>query len=483
MSTKLLAIVRDQIASAEAEKTTLTKERDVRQAEADALITNAEGESRDLDNKEAARFREVNAQIREIDAKLDNDDESDLGINQRLVRLNDRKAELDAHLEARDKSQKAAEQWADRAVDTERVGGVARVKSEPRTYSRDTERRGQSFFRDFYAREVNKDPDAIGRLERHQREARLNELAGYETRDVGTGAFTGLTVPQYLTDQFAPLARAMSPTVQICNRHPLPADGMTMNISRLTTGTGIGAQSSEGDAATETNADDTMLSVPVRTYDGFQDISRQAVDRSVGVDDLIAQDLINAYWTKLDDGIINGDGTLGTHLGIRSTAAIESVIYATGTPTAAGLYPKLAELISEIQSGVFMGVTHFIAAPRRWWWLASTVSTSRPFLHVSGVATEQAGNIGATEYMANNRNILGVDVVVDGNIPTTLGGATNEDVILAVTAPQLHLWHDDGPLFIRSDQVLGSTLQVRVVCYSYSAFTAGRYPGAHEYSR
>jgi HK97 family phage major capsid protein len=480
MSTKLLAIVRDQIKSAEAEIETLNKEREVRQAEADRLVADAEKESRDLDNKEQARFREVAAQIREIDAKLDNDsdDADERGLTQTLEALKERKAELDASFEAREKAQKAAERWSAREVQTEVRGGSARIKSEPRTYSPDAARRGQSFFRDIYARQWNQDPGAAERLERHSREARFNELAGYEARDVTSSNFSGLVVPQYLTDMVAPMQRAMAPTVAIANRHELPANGNTIEISRITTGTAVGAQSGEGGANTETDIDDTLLTVNVRTYTGMQDVSRQALERGTMVESILTEDLGRAYWTKVDSDVLNGLGTNGTHTGIRSTSNIEAVTYATSTPAVGELYPKLAELISEIQAGVYMGVSHFIMHPRRWWWIASQVSESRPFLHVPGVSTEQAGNVGGTDYAADG-NILGVPVVVDGNIPITLGGSTNEDVIIGVTARELHFWHDNGPLFIRAEQPQADTLEVRFVLYSYSAFTAGRYPGAH----
>jgi hypothetical protein len=71
-------------------------------------------------------------------------------------------------------------------------------------------------------------------------------------------------------------------------------------------------------------------------------------------------------------------------------------------------------------------------------------------------------------------------VVVDGNVPTNLGGGTNEDVIIGVTAPELHLWEDlPAPLLIRTDEALANQLSVRFVVYGFSAFTAGSYPGAH----
>jgi HK97 family phage major capsid protein len=475
MSTSLLLQVREQVKAKLAEKDTLLKEQEVRISEADAIKAEAEkrGEG-DLDPQEAARFRELSGQVSDITKRLET-------LTEEKAALDEREAELISFEEARANSTKVAKAWADRSDTPGEVSTVARVKSEARTYSAEAEKRqGTSFYRDLFASFTYRDPEASSRLERHAREARLHEAAGLEYRDVGTSAFAGLTVPQYLTDMAAPIARAMAPTVAITNRHPLPNDGMTVNISRITTGTGVAVQSTDNETVQETNADDTLLTVNVRTYAGMQDVSRQALERSTGVDDILTQDLVRAYWTTLDDAILNGAGTLGTHTGIRSTSSIISVAYADTSATVAELYPKLADLIQQIQSGVYMGVTHFIMHPRRWWWLASSVGTSFPFLNVNNVDTVQAGNIGSTDYMAQNRNILGIPVIVDGNIPTTLGTGTNEDVILGVTAPELHLWHDpSAPLLIRAEQPLANQLAVRFVVYGYSAFTAGRYPGAH----
>lgn len=481
MSTKLLAIVREQREAADKEIETLNKERLVRQTEADALIEHAETEKRDLDAKEAARFREVNAQIREIDAQLDSDDEEHLGATQRRDRLAERESELREHLESAEKAKENARAWADRSPDAGTVQrGGARVRSEPRTYTPEAQRQGVSFYRDVFNRQWNSDTKAADRLDRHQREVALHELAGYEQRVGTTGNYSGLVVPQYLTDMVAPLARALAPTVAICNRHDLPDNGNTIELSRITTGSSVGAQSTEGaDSASSVDVDDTLLEVKVRTYDGMQDVSRQSLERGTLVESIVTQDLGRAYWTKVDSDILNGAGTNGTHLGIRSTGSIQSVAYASATPAVGELYPKLADLIQRVQSGAFMGVSHFIMAPRRWWWIASQLSDKKPLVHIPGVATEQAGNLGATDYAAVDRDILGVPVVLDGNIPTTLGTSTNEDVIIGVTADELHFWHDNGPMFLRAEQTLVDKLNVRFVLYSYSAFTAGRYPGAH----
>jgi HK97 family phage major capsid protein len=354
-------------------------------------------------------------------------------------------------------------------------GRGARVIAEPHVYDAGSAAEGTSFLRDLWMAKRG-DAGAGERLARHAREAEL------EYRDVGTGAFAGLTVPAYLTDLVARAARAGRPTADICTKHPLPPEGMTASISRITTGSGVAVQASENAAVTETNMDDTLLSANVATYPGMQDVSRQAVERGTGIDEIVVADLARAYHTAVDSAILNADGSGGTHLGIRSTSGIVSVSYTDASPTAAELYPKLFDLVQQIQSGVFMGVSHLIMHPRRWWWLASQVGTSFPFLQLANAPQGAAGQVlGTGTYEKGLAGVLStVGVIVDANIPTNLGGGTNEDVILGVTADELHLWETPDPvLFIRSDEALSSNLTVRFVAYGYSAFTAGRYPGAH----
>jgi hypothetical protein len=72
-------------------------------------------------------------------------------------------------------------------------------------------------------------------------------------------------VPQYLTDMYAPKVQAMRPFADICNKHDLPPDGMTVNISRITTGTSTALQATENVAVSETDIDDTLLTENVQT--------------------------------------------------------------------------------------------------------------------------------------------------------------------------------------------------------------------------
>jgi HK97 family phage major capsid protein len=431
----------------------LISEREAAKGALDAVLEVPAAEARDLTEDEQAVFTEARDKVKSLDTDIE--------------AVEARVAELEA-IEARNR--KAAEVRPS-------YDGVARVGDETRTYNPDTDRTGDQFMRDVLNQRA--DFAANERLSRHMAEERIERNGGVESRAFGTSAVAGLVVPQYLTDMVAPAARAMRPTADIATKHSLPADGMTVNISRITTGTSAAAQASENAAVSETNLDDTLLTINVRTIAGQQTVSRQALDRGTGVGEVVLSDLVRAYHTNLDNQILNSDGTSGTHLGIRSTGSIVAVTYTDASPTAAEAYPKLFDLIQQVQSGVYMGLSHFVMHPRRWWWFASQVGTSFPFITPVNAGVQQGGSVATREYGGISGYIAGVPVVVDGNIPTNLGGGT-EDVILGVTAEELHLWEEAGsPLYIRADQTNAASLGELLVVFGYSAFSAGRYPGAH----
>lgn len=377
----------------------------------------------------------------------------------------------------------AAERAALRTTVTETPAlrtATVQVKSEARTYTRHAERtEGRSFIADLLARKEG-DFDAAQRLARHMAEERAERGAQIEARAVGTGAFAGLVVPQYLTDLVAPLARAGRPLADICAIKELPPTGMEVNISRITTGTSAAVQASQNTAVSETDMDDTLLTVPVVTISGQQVVSRQAIERGTGIDQQVVSDLVRAYHTSLDNQLLNGSGVSGQHTGLQTLSGAVGVTFTSGSPTVALLWPNLFNLIQQVQSGVFAGVTHWVMHPRRFWWIASNVGTNFPFVQLAGTAPQVAGSVSGTQYGQGVSGILaGVPVIVDANVTTTNG--TNQDVIYGITASECHLWEDpNAPMYIRAeDGPAVTSLGVNLVVYGYSAFTAGRYPGAH----
>jgi HK97 family phage major capsid protein len=413
----------------------LIEKRDAHLASAQGIVDAAEAEARDLTTEE-------NDQI---------------GVSLRSA------SELDAQI-AQHKELEARNASATEMRSQAGLISPAVVKSEPRTYSR--ENRNTSFLADAFAAQFNGDYVAKERLERHMNEERV------ERRDVTSAAFSGLVVPQFLTELAAPLARAGRPVADIARKHQLPNAGLTLSISRVTTGSSTAVQS-EGSAVSETNMDDTKLDITVQTIAGQQTVSRQALERGTGVDALVMNDLIFSYHTSLDASVVTS----------LTNAVTQVITFTDASPTVAELYPKLLDGVQRIQTNFFAGPNVIIMHPRRLAFiLAALDNSNRPLAvpSMNGAMNAISVGDGSVVYGNSGYSIAGLPVVTDANVTTTNGAGSNEDVIIIANTQELHLWEEGNgaPMYLRFDQPKAAELDVLAVVYGYSAFTAARYPNA-----
>jgi len=356
---------------------------------------------------------------------------------------------------------------------TERV----QVVSEARTYSAGNDKNGQHFIADVLRAQVHGDLDSRQRLERHTVEEYAERGDKFVERATSSANYAGVVVPQYLTDLFAGMARAGRPFADAMRHHDLPEIGMTVNIGRATTGTTSATQASENATVSETDFDDTLLTIPVRTAAGSQTVSRQAIARGMGALDITMEDLFDAHATDLDGQILNT-----AVVGLSAFASAGA--YTDATPTAQELYPKVLEGLSAIEVALlnkYKNDAFAVMHPRRWAWESAALTTSWPFLGQPGISTQNAGVNHGEAYGSGFRGLLpnGTPVVVDANIATNKGVGTNEDEIFVVPQSECHLWEDPAaPMFIYADQTNAKKLGVDLVVYSFFAFSFERYPAA-----
>lgn len=403
------------------------------------------------------------------------------------------RANVDAEIEALRKrlTDYEGELRSDQAVDrlSEQVGtvsqrsgdGVTRTErvevTEKRTYRKDIDQRGQGkeFMNDIAAAFVG-DWSARQRLDAHMREERTKRPEVF-TRAVGVGAFTGFVVPQYLVDMNVGQATARRPFADICNGHTLPEKGMAVYLSKITTGSTVALQANEGDAVSETDMDDTLITINVQTAAGSQSISRQAIERGLGVEEIVWGDLQKRHAARLDATLLN-QATNGL------TNVATAVAYTDGSPTAPELYPKILGAVSASEA-IFMNdvdVDTVVMHPRRWRWLSAAMTSTWPFISGARVPAQSAAVTEGVGYDKGIRGYLpdGTAVVTDANVATNLGAGTNEDEIYAVGRQELHLWEDPkAPMFIRAEQTRAKNLQIDLVLYSYFAYYFNRYTGGH----
>jgi hypothetical protein len=455
------------ILSIEVEKEQTEKKRARALAEIKTILAKAKNEGR------AALSEEEDGDVDASFARRDQAERELVGIDSKLKNA---KRALEAEREIETAQEQVRSEPRTVAATKPAYDRVARVGREERTYHQGNTHGGAPFLRDIMSQFLYRDPEAEARLMRHMSEERV-ERGAYMERAAGTGAFAGLTVPQYLTEMYAPAVAARRPFADACTKLSLPANGMTVNISRITTATSVALQASENSAVSETNIDDTLLTENVQTAAGQQTLSRQAIDRGVGVEDVVMNDLQRRYATALDSTLIN-QATTGL------LAIATDVAYADVTPTGPELYPKILAAASGSEAAL-LGQANpdlVVMHSRRWYWLQKEMTTSWPLIGQPNIPTQAAGVNFAARYGSGYRGTLpnGMAVIVDNNLPTNLGGGT-EDSIVVVPSEESFLWEDpNAPQFIRAEQPAAATLGVTLVLYGYFAYSFRRYANSHQ---
>ena len=424
--------------------------RDAVKAEMDAILDAVATENRtDLTSDETTKYDALVEESRSLDSKIE------------TLKV---QAEADA---------KASEARAS-VASVVMPSAPARVTREARTY---TSQENNSFVKDAFNAQFRSDFGAQERLARHMREESI------ERRDVGTDAFAGLVIPQYLVEYAATLARSGRPFLDFgTTKHALPTAGMSLNISRMTTGSTTAVQVTQNDAVSETNIDDTLLTIDVRTISGQQDLSRQAIERGTGIDQFVVNDLIRSWHTTLDNQCLNGAGTAGTVKGLRNSGG-NAVTFTSTAPTVALMYPKLADAFQQIESNTFARPTHVLMHPRRLGMLlAATDSTGRPLVVPAANGAMNAAGVGAgiADYGNSGYQVLGLPIITDASIGTTYGTTTNQDEIYVIDARENHLWEQPGsPFALTFDATGAGNLTIKTVVYGFAAYTGERYPLAN----
>ena len=411
-----------------------------------------------------AAVERMNEAARAVEAPPDGADSAELqrALDDSIADCERAKTALD-QAEAR---QAAVDRFQPVEVERAEGGGgtatAARVVNEERVYRPDTKR---SFFGDLFRAQIQNDRDAQERIGRHQE----------QMRDITTAAGAdGVVPPQYLSDLFIDLPHEGRQVADLFGGRPLPETGMTLTIPRLASGAAVASQNGENSAIQETDADTDTVTAPVRTIAGLQDMSQQSVDRTdPAFDRLIMEDLQAAYDQELDRQVVVGSGASGQHTGLLTQASTISVTYTDASPTGEELLPKAHDALQQMWTNIFKSATHVIMHPRRAAWLASQVTPNAPLFPQPGIVMGQRGE----QQAGFIQSFAGLPVVVSANVPTNLGGGTNEDRIIFVRAGnELPLM--EGPMNMVIQRLpsspLSGTLTVRILAYAYSAFFPNR---------
>jgi hypothetical protein len=150
------------------------------------------------------------------------------------------------------------------------------------------------FFRDLLHAQIDRDPLAVERIDRHQLEVRATGT---------TGTAPGVTPPTWLFEEFAILAHYGRPWADTLRRVPI-TDANPVNIGQHTGGAAVTAQASEGTAPNDGSFVAGILHSQPKTMTGKVDVSRQLVDSSnPAIDSLVYADAIGSYNEAVESAV------------------------------------------------------------------------------------------------------------------------------------------------------------------------------------
>jgi HK97 family phage major capsid protein len=383
---------------------------------------------------------------------------------------NTRRGEVDGrrreYREAQDAALRSAEKYG--GTRPTRISHV----NEPGIYGRPD---GPSFFSDVVNARV--DPVAHDRLLRHQQGSDREKRAATST------SFAGLVIPQFLVEDFAPIARASRPFADFINPRGLPADGMVVNIPRANTGTVVASQTGQNVSVTSQDMVNADIVANVNTIAGQQDVSRQALDRGRNTDEEVMGDLAAAYAEELERQLFHGSGAAGQHLGIFSETGVTSVTIIGSQSSPITQMRLVGQALSEIATNRRQPPDVIVMHPRRWaYWAQATDSQNRPLLPPQGGPGQTVNAFGGGNISVNGivGSLFGLPVISDATISTAItAGSGGTDVIFVTRASDIRLYEESPlPTRVRFEETLAGQLTVKIVAWGYSAYSSGRYPAA-----
>ena len=332
------------------------------------------------------------------------------------------------------------------------------VGNEPHTYARETDPTGNKFLTDV-GKSFFGNPESQARLARHMQEMRVDRIAGMQERgagDANTSDFPGLLVPPYLVDRMLGVPSNGRVLADHMTHVDLPAEGMEIELPVGNTATLAAIQSPELTAVTGSQYDTVMKSIPVRTAEAWQLVSRQAIERGRVVEQVLMADLRDQMDALIDNTVLN-----------TATVGLSAVAFRTefddAGPTAAKLYPYLLKGLSKTASVAKnkMGEVFGLAHPRRLYWLQSEMTSTWPLIAQPGVPAMASGvandgvNYQNSVKLPNGTYIYGDYNVVTAALDGSDTGGT-EDVIYVVSKNQALLFEAPGrQVMIRAEAPAG----------------------------
>lgn len=297
----------------------------------------------------------------------------------------------------------------------------------------------------------------------------------------GTDSAGGFLVPDEISDELIPLRDSVSVLRQLFTSQQVSSD--TIRFAAQDSGLAV-AWSAEFSEKTQSEMSFSEFEAHVFTAAGLATVSNQLLaDAKWSVDTLITSDFAKRFVALEEQAFINGSGT-GQPLGIMNTPGVTSIPYTEEEPEQVALLDKISDGITEVQTQFLGAARQIVMHPRTWGWLVKARESESPSTYIVGSGSNSVGRRasdalpGYPAAVIPKGELFGLPVYTTPNVPTTLGDAENESVVIVgdfseglvldregiTTDTSAHVFFTSNQTVFRSEERLG--------------FTAGRNPEA-----
>lgn len=303
-------------------------------------------------------------------------------------------------------------------------------------------------------------------------EKAVERMAVLKALSEGTTTAGGFLVPpQWMQELFAEVRRQGNALRRYgwLNIHPV-----TTNQILLPKGSGAASVGWVAENATKPSADQTFAQVTVNIFTaaGISKLSKQLVDDSSPTAvDLATRELASLMGVLEEQAIVNGSGS-GQPRGILNTTGTNLITVATNTALA--IFDALLDGLVAIQTSYYGAPNGALVSPRRLAFLQKARDTQGRYLIEAGARGSGLLNTQTPV------DIMGIPVGVSTNVPTNLGGTTNQDAIILGDWNEAHWFQRQDQTLDASDQA-GTAFEQNQVWFRLeerAGFSAERYPAA-----
>jgi HK97 family phage major capsid protein len=267
----------------------------------------------------------------------------------------------------------------------------------------------------------------------------------------------GLIPTRQLTEVINPLANADRPFIDAISRGTLPDAGMTFEIPKITQVPTV-AETAETAAPSDTDLQDSFLSVSVKKYAGQQTFSLELLDRSSP-----------AFYAEL---VRNMEYAYAK----ATNAAVSAVVVAAATDggnrtmSAANILDFVSDAAVDIYSNTLGFAQNLVVSPEQWGAIMGLVDSTNRAIYT---ATQPVNAGGALSVTSLRGNVNGLNLYVSRSL-----SGTGDGTIVAIN-PESYTWYE-SPTF-RLEANLINSGQINVGYFGYGAIATKVAKGAYKW--